>query len=126
MTATGLIVAFCYLNVSVVVVNVIMNILLIPRYGAFGCCISALCSQFLLGIATMTFVHKKLNIVIDRRSLLLYLLNGLLLFAVIASLLKVSVSPWSLLVGAALITFVFMWATKMISLNKWFDLLKKQ
>ena len=126
MTATGLIVAFCYLNVSVVVVNVIMNILLIPRYGAFGCCISALCSQFLLGIATMTFVHKKLNIVIDRRSLLLYLLNGLLLFAVIASLLKVSVSPWSLLAGAALITSVFMWATKMISLNKWFDILKKQ
>ena len=126
MTATGLIVAFCYLNVSVVVVNVIMNIVLIPRYGAFGCCISALCSQFLLGIATMTFVHKKLNIVIDRRSLLLYLLNGLLLFGVIASLLKVSVSPWSLLAGAALITFVFMWATKMISLNKWFDILKKQ
>jgi O-antigen/teichoic acid export membrane protein len=126
MTATGSIVAFCYLNVSVVVLNVLMNVILIPGYGAFGCCISALCSQLLLGLATMIFVHRKLNIVIDRRSLLLYLVNGLLLWGVIAGLLKASVSPWSLLAVGALITFVFMWLTKMISLNNWFNILKKQ
>jgi O-antigen/teichoic acid export membrane protein len=126
LTATGSIVAFCYLNVSVVVLNVLMNVILIPGYGAFGCCISALCSQLLLGLATMIFVHRKLNIVIDRRSLLLYLVNGLLLWGVIAGLLKASVSPWSLLAVGALITFVFMWLTKMISLNNWFNILKKQ
>jgi O-antigen/teichoic acid export membrane protein len=126
MTATGSIVAFCYLNVSAVVVNVIMNLLLIPGYGAFGCCISALCSQLLLGFATMIFVHRKLNIVIDVRSLLLYLLNGLLLLAVIETLLRASLSPWSLLPAGALITFVFMWLTKLISVNNWFDILKKQ
>jgi len=126
MTATGSIVAFCYLNVSVVVLNVLMNVILIPGYGAFGCCISALCSQLLLGLATMIFVHRKLNIVIDRRSLLLYLVNGLLLWGVIAGLLKASVGPWSLLAVGALITFVFMWLTKMISLNNWFNILKKQ
>jgi O-antigen/teichoic acid export membrane protein len=126
MTATGSIVAFCYLNVSAVIVNVIMNIVLIPSYGAFGCCLSALCSQLLLGLATMTFVHKKLDIVIDRRSLALYLLNGLLLWGVIAGLLEASISPWPLLAAGALITFVFMWFTKMISLNNWFNILKKQ
>ena len=126
MTATGSIVAFCYLNVFAVVVNVIMNLLLIPGYGALGCCISALCSQLLLGFATMIFVHRKLNIVIDGRSLLLYLLNGLLLWAVIEGLLKASISPWFLLVAGALITFVFMWVTKMISVNNWFNILKKQ
>jgi len=126
MTATGSIVAFCYLNVSAVVVNVILNVLLIPAYGAFGCCISALCSQLLLGFATMIFVHRKLKMEIDGRSLLLYLLNGLLLWGVIESLLKTSLSPWSLLVAGALLTFVFMWFTKMISLNNWFNILKKQ
>jgi O-antigen/teichoic acid export membrane protein len=126
MTATGSIVTFCYLNVSAVVVNVIMNLFLIPVYGAFGCCLSALCSQLLLGFATMMFVHRKLNVAIDGRSLLLYLLNGLLLWAVIEGLLKASISPWSLLVAGALITFVFMWFTKMISVNNWFNILKKQ
>ena len=126
MTATGSIVAFCYLNLSAVVVNVIMNLLLIPGYGALGCCISALCSQLLLGFATMIFVHRKLNIVIDGKSLLLYLLNGLLLWAVIKGLLKASISPWSLLAASALITFAFMWVTRMISVNNWFNILKKQ
>jgi O-antigen/teichoic acid export membrane protein len=126
MTATGSIVAFCYLNVSAVVVNVIMNLLLIPAYGAFGCCLSALCSQLVLGFATMIFVHKKLNIAIDGRSLLLYLFNGLLLCAVMEALIKSSVSRWSLLAAGALITFVFMWLSKMISVNNWFNILKKQ
>ena len=114
------------LNVSAVIVNIIMNLLLIPGYGAFGCCISALCSQLLLGFATMIFVHRKLKIVIEGRYLLLYLLNGLLLWAVIEGLLKAAINPWSLLPVGALITFVFMLVTKMISVNNWFDILKKQ
>jgi O-antigen/teichoic acid export membrane protein len=126
MTATGSIVAFCYLNVSAVVVNVILNVVLIPAYGAFGCCISALCSQLVLGFATMIFVHRKLNIDFEGRSLVLYLLNGLLLWGVIEILLKASLSPWALLVAGAVLTFVFMWLTKMISLNNRFNILKKQ
>lgn len=126
MTATGGIVAFCYLNVSAVAVNVIMNLLLIPRYGALGCCISALSSQVLLGISTMIFVHRKIKIEIDARSLLVCLSNGLVLYAVIGLLLKWSVSPWVLLLTAFFITFLFMWTTKMISVNKWLNFLKKQ
>jgi len=44
MTATGSVVAFCYLNLVAVLINIILNLFLIPHYGAFGCCISALWS----------------------------------------------------------------------------------
>jgi O-antigen/teichoic acid export membrane protein len=126
MTATGSIVAFCYLNVSAVAMNVVINLALIPGYGAFGCCISALCSQLLLGFGTMIFVHRKLKVAIDVKSLLLYLLNGLLLWAVIEALLKASINPWSVPAAGALITLVFMWFTKMIPVNNRFNILKKQ
>jgi O-antigen/teichoic acid export membrane protein len=126
MTATGSIVSFCYLNAGAVAINVMMNLFLIPQYGAFGCCISALSSQLLLGIATMFFVHKKLRISADVRSIIIYLLNGLTIIAMLYGLSKVSVTIWLLLVVAICITFVFMWLSKMISLNNWLSFLKKQ
>src|SRR4029079_691216 len=62
MTATGSVIAFCYLNLVAVFINVTLNLILIPKHGAFGCCISALCSQAFLAIATMIFVNRKLKI----------------------------------------------------------------
>ncbi|HET9824816.1 MAG TPA: polysaccharide biosynthesis C-terminal domain-containing protein [Chitinophagaceae bacterium] len=126
MTATGGIVAFCYLNVSAVVVNIISNVLLIPRYGALGCCVSALGSQVLLGLATMIFVHRKLKIGPNFRSLIVYLVNGLVLFLLLDTLAKSYGNPCLLIAVAIFITFVVMSVTKMIPLNNWLNFLKKQ
>ena len=114
MTATGNIVSFCYMNLLVVGINVIMNLFLIPRYGAFGCCISALCSQLILGLMTMIYVHRKFATPIGYRSLLIYLVTGLLVAVVLNVLFKLSVTTWILLPVAALITFLFMRLSKMI------------
>jgi len=126
MTATGSVVSFCYLNLTAVFINIILNLLLIPRYGAFGCCVSALCSQAFLAIATMIFVNAKLKISAGVKSLGLYLLNGLLVGAVIFYLSKTSLNTWFTLLIAAFVSFLMMWSTKMISLNSWLSFLKKQ
>jgi len=126
MTATGSIVAFCYLNLFAVITNVIMNLLLIPSYGALGCCISALCSQFLLGLSTMIFIHRKMRMDPDTRSLVFYLLNGLVICAVLYVLMKTSMNSLLIIPAVALISFLVMWMSKMISINSWLSFIKKQ
>lgn len=126
MTATGSIVAFCYLNLAAVSLNVILNLFLIPSYGAFGCCIAALCSQAFLAIATMSFVSNKLKIAAGTSSLGLYLLNGLLIGTTLYFISKTSLNTWFVLFIGVLVSFLTMWLTKMISLNSWLSFLKKQ
>jgi O-antigen/teichoic acid export membrane protein len=126
MTATGNIVAFCYLNLAAVFINIILNLFLIPLYGAFGCCISALCSQAFLAVATIIFVNGKLKIAPDARSLGLYLLNGLLVGGVLYFLSKTSLNTLLSLLLSMLVSFLIMWSTKMISLNSLLGFLKKQ
>ena len=126
MTATGSIVAFCYLNLMAVITNVVMNLFLIPSYGAFGCCISALCSQCLLGLSTMIFIHRKMRMDPDARSLVFYLLNGLVICAVLYVLMKTSLNSLLLIPTVGLISFLVMWMSKMISVNSWLSFLKKE
>jgi O-antigen/teichoic acid export membrane protein len=126
MTATGSIISFCYLNFTAVLINVIMNLFLIPRYGAMGCCISALCSQFFLGISTLVFVHQKLKTDVAAPSLILYVANGLTICGILYVLMRISVNTLLLLPLVVLITFGVMWFGKMVSLNSWVNFLKKQ
>lgn len=59
--------------------NIILNIVLIPAYGALGCCISALVSQYFCGLTVMITTTKKLSISYNGRSLLVYVLSAILL-----------------------------------------------
>jgi O-antigen/teichoic acid export membrane protein len=126
LTASGGIGAFCMLNVVAVTVNVIMNLLFIPRYGALGCCVSALCSQLLLGTAAMVSVHTKLKTRVDKQSLILYFAYGALLLAGLYAMLKLPVNKAFLLPMAFVTTFLFMSVTNMFALNNWRSFLKKQ
>jgi len=126
MTATGSVVSFCYLNLAAIFINITLNLFLISKYGAFGCCVSALCSQAFLAIGTLIFVNRKLKIPLDSKSLGLYFLNALVLVAVLYFLSKTSLNSWLTLLIAALVSFLFMLSTRMISLNSWLSFLKKQ
>lgn len=44
-----------------VLINAILNLLLIPQYGALGCCVAALVSQYFCGITLYILVHKNLK-----------------------------------------------------------------
>jgi O-antigen/teichoic acid export membrane protein len=126
MTATGDITSFCWLNLVAVIVNVALNLVLIPRYGALGCCYSALFTQLMLGCLTLRHVHKRFASPVDIFSISVYLLNGTIICSVLYFLLKASVNILFLFPLAMLITFLVMWATKMFSINTWLNILKKQ
>jgi len=126
MTGTGNIVAFCYLNLGAVCINIVMNLWLIPGYGAFGCCLSALSSQVILGISTMVYVDRKLNISMDLRTLMLYLLNGIIIGGVLYECGKAHVPVLLCLLLVVPIVFLFLWLGKMISLNSLLSFLKKE
>jgi O-antigen/teichoic acid export membrane protein len=62
-----------------VFLNVILNITLIPSLGALGCCIAALTSQYLCGLATLIMSTRSLAISFNVKSILMYLLSAALL-----------------------------------------------
>jgi O-antigen/teichoic acid export membrane protein len=65
LTALGQLNAFLRILTGAVVVNTIMNIILIPAWGAVGCCLAALVSQY--GFAGVVYVvaSRKNKIAVD-------------------------------------------------------------
>ncbi|MFL5772456.1 MAG: polysaccharide biosynthesis C-terminal domain-containing protein [Flavisolibacter sp.] len=52
LTATGRLITFMRILLVTVIINVVLNLLLIPQYGALGCCFAAITSQYFCGMAT--------------------------------------------------------------------------
>ena len=59
LTALGKIKTFCIILFICLLINVTVNVLLIPAKGAVGSCIAAIISHTLAGIITMIYVHYK-------------------------------------------------------------------
>lgn len=119
MTATGNIIAFSYIALISVALNVMINILLIPSQGAKGSCIAALISQAFCGITAMWYVNQKLKININLRSFLIYIFIG----GLVCGFLYISgdwpVSNWLIIAGAGIIALTMLWFTKLIDLKSW-------
>lgn len=125
MTATGHIRSFCMITFAAVVINIILNILLIPSMGAKGCCIAALASHTACGIATMVFVKKRLAVNIDFRSIAIYIGIAGLIVAIIYGGTVLPVSPWLSISIACLLAIGSMLATGLFKLSEWKHSLKK-
>ncbi|MEI9807278.1 MAG: polysaccharide biosynthesis C-terminal domain-containing protein [Bacteroidota bacterium] len=119
MAATGNIVAFSYIILISVILNVLINILLIPSWGAKGSCIAALVSQAFSGIATMWYTRQKIKIGIDIRSGVIYIFIG----GLICGFLYVSdnwpVNKLLILAGAGMIAAIMLWITRLVDLRNW-------
>jgi O-antigen/teichoic acid export membrane protein len=126
MTATGNIRSFCYLNLFALVINLVLNLFLIPRYGALGCSFAALASEMLLGLSTMIFVHRKLKTAFHLSSLFIYLANGALVCGTIYLLTLAHIAPVIAVGIAAFMVLLLMWLTKLGSINSWLSFIKKQ
>ena len=117
MTATGHIIAFCRLVIIAVIINLGLNLLLIPGYGAKGCAIAGLVSQLFLGLATMIYSLRRLQIEIHYRSILVYLLCfGVLVFGYQLALHK-HINEWVLLLSGGLFLLAVIWITKLFTLH---------
>ncbi|MCW3074061.1 MAG: hypothetical protein JWP69_1130 [Flaviaesturariibacter sp.] len=76
LTAKGLFRQFITIMLLGVVLNVLLNVLLIPDYGAWGCCIAALISQYSCGILCTVAASRSLLVPYHWRSLAGYVLAG--------------------------------------------------
>ena len=103
LTATGMIKKFSYVMLVAVIINLILNMFLIPLYGATGSCISALISQLFAGFATMIIVNRKLSMQIDLRSWLIYIFIALLLFAFLYLATNAGLNNWIIIFISILI-----------------------
>lgn len=73
LTATGHIRAFVTLLLLALLLNILLNLFLIPAYGALGCTYAALISHSMAGIGSMWLVYRQTGTGPDTRSLLKYL-----------------------------------------------------
>lgn len=115
LTATGRILDFCYINILAVVINVTLNLVLIPSLGAKGCCLAALCSQLFTGIVSMLYVKQKTQITPHFRSLLIYIFTGLLLAGFYYGFKNWPVGNISLIALAIMITIAVILTTRLVS-----------
>jgi O-antigen/teichoic acid export membrane protein len=119
MTATGHIRSFCIITAVSAGVNIILNLILIPQYGAVGCCIAALISQTGCGIATMCFVKKQLQLNIDTRSLIIYIIIAAIAGAILYFGNELGILPWLSIAIAAMLAIGLLFITGLLKINNW-------
>jgi peptidoglycan biosynthesis protein MviN/MurJ (putative lipid II flippase) len=89
-------------------VNVLLNLFLIPSFGAAGCCMAALVSQYGCGLALWLTASKKLSLSLERNSVLLYLVVAFFCSALFYSGQRLTSPVWIILSSIALIGFVLL------------------
>jgi O-antigen/teichoic acid export membrane protein len=119
LTATGHIRTFCIITTLAVCINIVLNLILIPRHGAIGCCIAALISQTICGITCMWVVKKQLSVHAHVHSLIIYIIIAGLIGVVFYSGNYLGILPWLTIIIAALIALGIMAASGLLKLNTW-------
>jgi peptidoglycan biosynthesis protein MviN/MurJ (putative lipid II flippase) len=119
LTATGQVVQLGYIILLAVLINIVLNLLLIPEWGAKGCCVAALISQGFCGIAAMLYVQKKSGINIHFRSVLMYIFIAAILCGFYYWCGNMAVSKWILIISAGLITIIAAILFKLVDIRKW-------
>jgi O-antigen/teichoic acid export membrane protein len=119
LTATGYITSFAYITAISIVINLCINIILIPSLGAKASCIAALSSQFFCGIGAMFFVKQKLQIDIDSNSLLKYIFIAGLIAGVLYLCQDLPISKWWIIAGTGVLVLVMLWIARLVDLDNW-------
>jgi O-antigen/teichoic acid export membrane protein len=118
LTATGNTQLFIRILVVSVLINCLANLVLIPRFGALGCGMAALASQYFCGLATCLLSSRRLNLAVGWRSIWIYLLSVALL-ALLFYAGKMAVSNvWIILAAAAVFTLLLV-ATQLRYIKKY-------
>lgn len=125
LTATGHIRHFCTITFIAVLINTVLNLLLIPSWGAKGCCIAALISQGFCGVATLLAAKNKLDITIDYRSLLIYTMMAALISGLFYYGNQSGFNIVLLIAAAVILTFLSLLFTKLLKPAEWLSFLNK-
>lgn len=125
MTATGHIVSFCYITLIAVLINVSLNLLLIPTLGAKGSCFAALASQGFCGIMVTIYVWKKSAVNIHFSSVIIYIFTAVILSGFLYWGKETGINPLVLVIGTAIILLVIMIAVRLLNFSKWLRSLQR-
>lgn len=123
MTAGGLVTRFSYLVLASVIINIGLNLILIPHWGARGSCIAALASQGFCAAGTLLYIHMKAGINIRPRSLLMYIFIAVVLAGYYAFCSRLQLNNWLQLAGGGAIVLAAALFFKLTSIRQWKSLL---
>ena len=99
---------FIIILILSVLLNVILNIALIPSKGALGCCIAALASQYFCGVVTLVTSTKALGIAYNGKSMVVYLLFAFLLIAFFYFGKNAMINVWIILSIAVFVSLLLL------------------
>lgn len=108
LTATGRLRLFSLILLISVLVNVAGNLLLIPAYGAAGCCYAALASQYGCAAACFFAARKTVGLSPAPQRLLYYALGFLATYGGLALLQSVFRSVWAILAAGCVVALLIM------------------
>jgi O-antigen/teichoic acid export membrane protein len=125
LTATGRLVPFCYIVFASLILNILLNFILIPAYGAKGCCIAAVSSQLVCGLATLLYASKKCAILIEPSSLLKYIFIAGIAVATFYLCRQSGMASWLQLIIAGVVVITAALFTRLIDLSRWSNFIKQ-
>lgn len=124
MTATGQFYPFCKILLLALMVNVILNSILIPSYGASGCAIAAAISQASCGISAMYYCYAKLKMNLQWFSIAVYIFMAIVLTGFLLVTRELSLGPWLTIILASLLMVVLIFSTRLFTFRNWKQFLK--
>jgi O-antigen/teichoic acid export membrane protein len=119
LTGSGKLRQFISILIVCVLLNVVLNIALIPMMGALSCCIAALASQYLCGVWTMVSASSGLHISYNTKSILIYLLFAALLGLFFYLGRNAMINVWIILT-VAVFASLFVLITQLTVFRKYF------
>ncbi|HMU44992.1 MAG TPA: polysaccharide biosynthesis C-terminal domain-containing protein [Chitinophagaceae bacterium] len=124
MTATGHLYPFCRILLFALAVNVVLNIILIPAYGARGCSIAAIISQVSCGVIAMFYSRNKLHLKMHPASLIIYIFMIILLSGFFYMTEELALNPWLTIILAAMLMVFLVFITRLFDLQNWKQIFK--
>lgn len=97
LTASGKLRHFVMTISITVILNLLLNLILIPQMGAKGSAIAAIISQNLCGLYLALVVSRKYHLPIDKRSIMVYFISVLTYVAVLQTGLYWQINEWLLI-----------------------------
>jgi O-antigen/teichoic acid export membrane protein len=119
LTGSGRLRQFISILIVCVLLNVVLNIALIPTMGALGCCVAALASQYLCGILAMVSTTRSLHISYNPKSILVYILFAIVLVLFLYLGRYAMINVWIILMIAVVVS-LFVLITQLTVLRKYF------
>lgn len=119
LTATAKFKPLITILAASVFINIVLNVLLIPSYGALGCCIAALASQYFCGTVSYVVATKSLGLTFTGRSNIIYLVIAIALCSFFYFAKMTIINVWLILVLAVCILVIFL-STQIKHLKKYF------